>query len=44
MITQTAQKDQIDLSIGGASDKIKYYVNTGFYNETELSQIPVSKD
>ncbi len=36
MITQTAQKDQIDLSIGGASDKIKYYVNTGFYNETGI--------
>jgi TonB-linked SusC/RagA family outer membrane protein len=33
MISQTAQKDQIDLSIGGAGDKIKYFVNTGFFNE-----------
>ena len=33
MILQTAQKDQVDISVGGGSDKIKYFINTGYFNE-----------
>ena len=33
MILQTAQKDQVDISVGGGSDKIKYFFNTGYFNE-----------
>lgn len=33
MITQTAQKDQIDISVGGGTKKLKYFINTGYYNE-----------
>jgi TonB-linked SusC/RagA family outer membrane protein len=33
MITKTAQKDQVDISVGGGSKKIKYFINTGYYNE-----------
>ncbi|MCD8167126.1 MAG: SusC/RagA family TonB-linked outer membrane protein [Bacteroides sp.] len=29
----TAQKDQVDLSIGGGSDNLKYFINTGYYSE-----------
>lgn len=29
----TAQKDQIDLSVGGGSDNLKYFINTGYYKE-----------
>ena len=32
-ILQTAQKDQVDISVGGGSDKIKYFINTGYFNE-----------
>ena len=30
---QTSQKDQIDLSIGGGSNNLKYFINTGYYKE-----------
>lgn len=33
MITTTAQKDQIDVSVGGGTKKLKYFINTGYYNE-----------
>lgn len=33
MILQTAQKDQVDISVGGGNDKIKYFINTGYFNE-----------
>lgn len=33
MITTTARKDQIDVSVGGGSKKMKYFINTGYYNE-----------
>ncbi len=29
----TARKDQIDLSLGGGSDNLKYFINTGYYSE-----------
>lgn len=33
MITKTAQKDQVDISVGGGTKKLKYYASTGFHNE-----------
>ena len=33
MITSTAQKDQVDISVGGGTKKLKYFINTGYYNE-----------
>lgn len=36
MAFQTAQKDQIDLSLGGGSNNLKYFVNTGYYSETGI--------
>ena len=33
MILQTAQKDQVDIRVGGGSAKIKYFINTGYFNE-----------
>ena len=33
LIFQWAQKDQVDLSVSGGSDKIKYYATTGLLNE-----------
>ena len=33
MITTTAQKDQVDVSVGGGTKKLKYFINTGYYNE-----------
>ena len=33
MITTTAQKDQVDVSVGGGTKSLKYFINTGFYNE-----------
>lgn len=33
MITKTAQKDQIDISVGGGTKKMKYFINTAYYNE-----------
>jgi TonB-linked SusC/RagA family outer membrane protein len=33
LITHTAQKDQIDISVGGGTKKMKYFINTGYYNE-----------
>ena len=33
MITTTAQKDQVDISVGGGTKKLKYFINTGYYNE-----------
>ncbi len=30
---KTAQKDQLDLSIGGGSDNLKYFINTGYFSE-----------
>lgn len=42
MITTTAQKDQVDVSVGGGTKKLKYFINTGYYNEKVLFQIRVS--
>ena len=36
MITETAQKDQLDLSVSGGTKQLKYYINTGFYNESGI--------
>ena len=33
ILFQWGQKDQVDLSVSGGSDKIKYYGSTGYYNE-----------
>lgn len=33
---QTAKKDQIDLSLGGGSGTLKYFVNTGYYTESGI--------
>ena len=33
MITSTAQKDQVDISVGGGTKKLKYFINTGYYIE-----------
>lgn len=33
MILRTGQKDQVDISVGGGEDKIKYFINTGYFNE-----------
>ena len=33
MIAQTAQKDQIDISVGGGKKGLKYFINTSYYNE-----------
>lgn len=33
---QTGKKDQIDLSLGGGSGNLKYFVNTGYYKETGI--------
>ncbi|NLO71582.1 MAG: SusC/RagA family TonB-linked outer membrane protein [Porphyromonadaceae bacterium] len=33
MITQVGQKDQIDLSFGGGENKLRFFINTGYYNE-----------
>ena len=33
MIASTARKDQIDVSVGGGNKKLKYFINTGYYNE-----------
>ena len=33
MITQVGNKDEVDVSIGGGSKALKYFVNTAYYNE-----------
>lgn len=33
MITQVGNKDDVDVSIGGGSKALKYFVNTAYYNE-----------
>ncbi|WP_175549968.1 TonB-dependent receptor [Mariniphaga anaerophila] len=33
MITQTGKKDQVDISVGGGEDKIKYFINTAYFSE-----------
>lgn len=33
MITKTGQKDEVDISIGGGNRNLKYFINTGYYNE-----------
>ncbi len=33
MITKTAQKDQIDISVGGGKKDLKYFINTSYLNE-----------
>ncbi|WP_294617794.1 TonB-dependent receptor [uncultured Bacteroides sp.] len=33
MIANTAQKDQVDISVGGGTKTLKYFINTGYYNE-----------
>lgn len=33
LVFRTANKNQLDLSLSGATDKMKYYLSTGFYNE-----------
>lgn len=33
MITKTAQKDQVDISVGGGKKGLKYFINTSYYNE-----------
>ena len=33
MIAKTAQKDQIDVSVGGGKKGLKYFINTSYYNE-----------
>ena len=33
LLFRWGQKDQVDLSVSGGSDKIKYYGSTGYYNE-----------
>lgn len=32
----TGQRDQIDVSIGGAENKLKYYATTAYYNESGI--------
>ena len=36
MILHTGKKDQLDISVGGGEEKIKYYINTGLYNESGI--------
>ena len=36
MITETAQKDQIDVSVSGGTKKLKYFINTGYYDESGI--------
>ncbi len=33
LVFRTAKKNQVDLSVSGATDKMDYYLSTGFYNE-----------
>lgn len=33
MVTQIGQKNQVDISFGGGENKLKYFINTGFYDE-----------
>lgn len=33
LVFNTAQKDQIDMSFGGGSDKLKYFIGAGYLNE-----------
>ena len=36
MITKTGNKDQIDVSLSGGTSKLKYFINTGYYNENGI--------
>ena len=36
LIFKWAQKDQVDISVSGGTDKIKYYATTGLLNETGI--------
>ncbi|MEA4936513.1 MAG: TonB-dependent receptor [Paludibacter sp.] len=33
MVTKIGQKDQVDVSFGGGEGKLKYFINTGYYDE-----------
>lgn len=36
MVTGIGQKDQVDVSFGGGEGKLKYFINTGYYDESGI--------
>jgi len=36
MVTGIGQKDQVDISFGGGEGKLKYFINTGYYDESGI--------